>query len=247
MKGWINRYLRPKPAVSFLPPTPEFPVCVIGDVHGRIDLLNVLLAKLDSALPLVFVGDYVDRGESSADVLRCLSELGEDPRRSVHCLMGNHEDMLLSFLDDPERRGRTWLGNGGLQTLASFGVAGLSDTSAAAAMIAARRLRDAMGDALIGWLRQRPLFWRSGNVAVVHAGADPDLAIEDQPAGNLIWGHRAFRKTPRHDGIWLVHGHSIVDAPAIGNGIISIDTGAYATGHLTAVLLGDGPVRCVAT
>ena len=75
----------------------------------------------------------------------------------------------------------------------------------------------------------------------MHAGADPAVAIEDQTRGTLLWGHPEFHKTPRNDDTWVVHGHTIVDAPVAENGIISIDTGAYATGRLTvAHVSSDG-------
>ena len=248
MKGWIKRILTPQSAVQFPSLAPDAPFYAIGDVHGRLDLVEALMARLDPTLPVVFVGDYVDRGENSAGVLRFLQALSGETDRGTICLMGNHEDMLLSFLEHPERRGRTWLRNGGLQTLASFGVAGVSETSSGDALnTAAQDLRAAMGGVLIDWLRQRPLFWRSGNIVAVHAGADPEKPVEDQPVQNLIWGHPAFRTTLRNDGLWVLHGHTIVEEPLLGNGSISIDTGAYATGHLTAALVGNGTVEFVSS
>lgn len=247
MIGWIRRALTPDP-VQFPAPRPEAPFYAVGDIHGRVDLLETLLQRLDPAHPVVFVGDYVDRGENSADVLRRLFELSANANRTVHCLMGNHEDMLLSFLDNPEKRGKAWLRNGGLQTLASFGVAKIAEATTGKVLEnMGDALRNAMGPELIDWLRQRPLYWQSGNVAVVHAGADPEKPIKDQAARNLIWGHPAFRKTPRQDGVWVVHGHTIQEEPTVGNGTISIDTGAYATGCLTAVFVTSGSVEFVTT
>jgi len=86
----------------------------------------------DPDAPRVFVGDYVDRGENSADVLRTLFALKDD--RKVVCLIGNHEDMMLGFIDDPEKKGARWLRYGGLQTLASFGIGGVTSSSEGAAL-----------------------------------------------------------------------------------------------------------------
>ncbi len=78
---------------------------------------------------------------------------------------------------------------------------------------------------------------------VVHAALDPLLPVDHQPSGTLIWGHADFGKLPRQDGQWVVHGHTIVDAPRILDGVISVDTGAYATGRLTmARITPDGQV-----
>jgi serine/threonine protein phosphatase 1 len=131
-----------------------------------------------------------------------------------------------------------------LQTLASFEIAGISETSSGDTLTKARdQLVHAMGASMLTWLRQRPTYWQSGNVAVTHAGADPNLPLADQPTQALHWGHRDFETTQRRDGVWVVHGHTIVDAPYEKNGRIAIDTGAYATGRLTAVLVEDAEVH----
>ena len=103
-------------------------------------------------------------------------------------------------------------------------------------------LAQAMGDDLIAWMHALPSFWISGNVAVTHAGADPFRPVNDQPTRNLLWGHPEFEKTPRADGMWVIHGHIIVDQPRIEAGRVAIDTGAYATGRLTAAHISRGGV-----
>lgn len=229
----IKRLLRRFVAGPDFPATtPESPFIALGDIHGRVDLLEQFLA-LEPAYPVICVGDYVDRGEHSAAVLRLLSQ-----RCDITCISGNHEEMMRRFLKNPTEGGPRWLRYGGLQTLASFGVAGVTGTSGPEVLEDARdRLRDAMGPDLIAWLGNLPTRWRSGNVAVVHAGADPARSIDDQDTQTLHWGHRDFARTMRTDGVWVVHGHTIVDAPSAKNGRIAIDTGAYATGNLTAVLV----------
>nr|WP_272213751.1 hypothetical protein [Marinicella sp. W31]MDC2879703.1 hypothetical protein [Marinicella sp. W31] len=150
--------------------------------------------------------------------------------------MGNHEEMFLGFLEDPEEKGERWLRNGGLQTVASFGPAG-----DAYGQHDLRRLRDfimeRLGEAQLDWLRNLPLVWSSGNISVVHAGADPRKPVGEQSRRNLTWGHPAFGQLPRRDGLWIVHGHTIVQVPEMANGVISIDTGAYATDRLTAAII----------
>jgi serine/threonine protein phosphatase 1 len=253
MKNLIARLLRgtepnPSPCVTFdAPRVPGQPFGVIGDIHGRADLLEQmvgLLADLSPDIPVVFVGDYIDRGDDSRAVLEMLSEPGRFFSRDTICLMGNHEAMCLSFLDDPAANGRFWIRNGGLQTMASFGVGGVGPGSGADEFAKARdALALAMGDRLIKWMRALPLIWSSGNVSVVHAAADPDLAMEEQPSNVLQWGHPEFARRNRSDGRWVVHGHTIVEQPMAENGRISVDTGAYATGRLTAAILREGDLE----
>jgi serine/threonine protein phosphatase 1 len=244
MRWWpfSRRAVAPDPVLA--DPAPERPVAVIGDVHGADRLLARLLDRLDRDHPgflPILVGDLVDRGESSRAVLDLVV-----PRPDLVCLMGNHERMLLDFLGDPAGRGPRWLRNGGLQTLASFGVP-YAGSAPAALTESAEHLASALGLAQNLWLTERPLFWQSGNLAVVHAGADPGLPLANQPETTLIWGHKDFGRKARQDGLWIAHGHTIIDEPVAARGVISVDTGAYATGRLTAALIGDGPVRFVST
>ncbi|NRB18492.1 MAG: serine/threonine protein phosphatase [Rhodobacteraceae bacterium] len=244
----IKKLLGVNPPISFPPPSPDAPFFAIGDVHGRLDLLDKVLDQLQPGPTLVLVGDYVDRGENSAGVLRRLFELSQDGTREVICLKGNHEDMMLRFLDDPEHRGGIWLRNGGLQTLASFGVSGVTERiDLESSRRVSEALAQAMGPSLISWIRALPHRWQSGNVAVVHAGADPSKPIAEQELQTLIWGHADFPATPRRDGQWILHGHTIMDQPVFENGIISVDTGAYATGRLTAAGVSQGNVEFLTT
>ena len=207
------------------PPAPEVAFTAIGDIHGRSDLLRRAFAAARGQI--VCLGDYVDRGPNSAEVLRLLQGRGD-----VVCLMGNHEEMMLDFLDDPEAHGPRWLRNGGVQTVESFGVS----YDGSAPLVRTRdALRQKMGPALEAWLRALPSFWVSGNLAVVHAAADPTRALDDQGTRALRWGHKLFGKTRRQDGLWILRGHVVVDEPIADEtqGIISIDTGAYATDRLT--------------
>ena len=226
---------------------PDQVFAVVGDIHGTLSLASKIVAKIESVASentlncetIVFVGDYVDRGEESRQVLGLLVDLQQkDPNRYI-CLRGNHEQMMLDFLDDPEKFGGRWLRNGGLQTLASFGVGGVTASSPAIVLKKARdNFRDSMPDGLETWIRNLPFTWQSGNVFVSHAGADPCSEMSDQMEQSLIWGHREFLTKQRQDGQWVVHGHFIVDHPVAEGGRINIDTGAYFSGKLTAALIG---------
>lgn len=223
--------------------SPDAPLVAIGDIHGRADLLSDMLELVPTGHQIICVGDYIDRGEQSADVLAMLKS-----RDDILCLLGNHEDMLLWFLEDPERHGDRWLRYGGLQTLQSFGVSVDHGQGAAKRFLDCRNaLRDAMGAELIDWIRDLPLRWMSGNVAVVHAAADPSRPLDDQEASVLCWGHPEFLTRPREDGVWVVHGHTIVDCGHAARGRIAIDTGGYATGRLSAAAISTGHVDFIQT
>lgn len=210
---------------------------MIGDVHGCLRLLKDLLAQVPQDHRAILVGDYIDRGEQSAEVLRYLSV-----QPALTCLMGNHEDMLLAFLRSPEEAGGRWIRNGGLQTLASFNIRGARLQMSDEELRACRdQLQNAMGDALIDWLEGLPRSVLSGTVLVTHAGAHPQMPADAQPEEVLTWGHPDFLRRSRRDGVWVVHGHTIVPQATAAQGRIAIDTGAYATGRLSAVCLNGGP------
>lgn len=226
----------PAPALDLLPLAVDRPIAAVGDIHGCAVLVERLIIKIKAERPdahLLFVGDYIDRGEASARVIEMLMGMPE-----ATCLMGNHERMCLDFLDNPEERGARWLRNGGLQTVASYGISG--------SQLELTKMRDAlalaMGDTQINWMMQRPLYAKFGNLYAIHAGADPSLPIEEQGEKPLIWGHPQFRRQQRDDGHWVVHGHTIVDQPVIDQGRVSIDTGAYASGALTAAIFTNSDV-----
>lgn len=258
MKTTLKRFLTPEAQVSegaqrvfdaALEPAENF--IAIGDVHGRADLLRELDQLIEADFPdwpVVFLGDYVDRGDQSRAVLELLMTVDPEGRPPVQCLMGNHERMLLDFLDTPSQAGRSWLRNGGLQTLASFSVAPPKPNTGDGALVEVRdRLKAAMGPTMIDWLRQRPLTWKSGNVWAVHAGADPDIAMDHQDPKTVLWGHPHFHRKARSDDQWVVHGHTVVDRPKQECGRISVDTGAYATGLLTAAAISADGITYIQT
>jgi serine/threonine protein phosphatase 1 len=249
LMNWMRRGLPFRKVFRIGTIAPDNPLCVIGDVHGCLELLEDALARArlgDPETRCVVVGDFIDRGANSRGVLERL--FAESQTDAVVCLRGNHEDMMLSAIDNPSRHMLSWIRNGGEQTLDSYGIELLSSASNLLDVDHLKqRLTAAMGDTLIAWLRGRPSIWTSGNVAMVHAGADPDVPLQLQDENNFIWGHDNFRKLNRTDGIWIVHGHTIVPRPVIVEGVVSIDTGAYRTGHLTMAHIKKGQVEFTQT
>lgn len=237
---------------QFPPPCPAAGdrIFAIGDIHGRADLLDGLLSRLqtvaaaapaDRSPMLLFLGDYIDRGDQSSTVLARIRAECDDPSTpwdTIVCLRGNHEAALLSFLEDPEK-GAAWLGYGGRQTLASYGIA-LGPTTRDPQMLtdAADALRARMGpdlDLLQATLPQ----YRSGDVLFSHAGVDPHRPLDEQIEDALLWGRSSFLEEGAPQGIRVVHGHWDAADPIVTPGRICVDTGAFYTGILTAVQLDE--------
>lgn len=246
LKGLLpGRARAERPEDALAPPHPARRAYVVGDIHGRLDLLHLMLARISEhgqgeSADLVFVGDYVDRGPDSAGVIALLRSLGND----VTCLMGNHERMMLDFLDDPLRNGPLWLANGGDETLASFSVHYHGGGDKATRLRAqADALRTAMPAGTEAWLRGLPLYWQSGTLIAVHALTNPALPMAEQHEETLLWARPGAKLRPRDDGAWVVHGHTVVPEPRSARGHVAIDTGAVRSGVLTAAVF-DGQEPC---
>jgi serine/threonine protein phosphatase 1 len=233
-------------------PQPEFfdvggTAYAVGDVHGKLNLLKALVDRIraDVANPatpgpktLVFMGDYVDRGEDSRGVLEYLAAL-DIPDCELVFLRGNHEQQMVDFIDEPLAK-RRWLDWGGRETLASFGFPAIFPTADDEEYI---RMADAFGEAL-GALRRfiderTVLWWRIGNVVFSHGGMEPSLPIDQQSPKTMLWGSDAFMKQGGPPGYWHVHGHVIQPKPGIFGNRIAVDTGAYDTGLLTVARITD--------
>lgn len=239
-------------AVKFVTPI-DAPglIYAVGDIHGRADLASNLIDQItDDAgkreATIVFLGDYIDRGEHARETLDFLISFAERTAAEAVFLMGNHEQMLLRFLRDPQTAG-AWLHYGGLQTVMSYGLGregSLQDQDASRRLHA--DLAEALGDHL-GFLEGLRLSHRIGNLFFAHAGADPAQPIDEQEVRALLWGSAEFMTKPRVDGNWVVHGHYIVERGAAEQGRISIDTGAYASHRLTAARIEGGRVTFLET
>ena len=233
-------------------PFPEQALCLVGDIHGRADLLEALLQRHDRDFAdhrLVFLGDMIDRGPQSARVLQMVRAR---VAQGAVALRGNHEAMLLAFLDLPE--GATdlalvsrWLSRGGQAFFASYGLAPVADEPGQfPAAVAA--LRDVLGAKTEAWLRALPLMWKSGDLVAAHAGMNAFLGLEAQNERDLLWGNPTRTRQRRKDGLWVAHGHIVSEQAYIRDGRIALDTGACQTGRLSYALIDPAkpPARRVA-
>lgn len=223
-------------------------IYVIGDIHGRCDLLDRLhdLIIADARTHpaarqlVVYLGDYLDRGYQSREVIECLLARPLEGFEAIH-LRGNHEKVMLDFLEDATI-GLNWLMIGGDATLYSYGVskaprAGRSDDLDTVQ----RAFRDALPQSHLDFCRGLESYHVEGDYLFVHAGVRPGVALAEQVARDLIWIRDEFLNSTADHGKMVVHGHSIVDEPETRANRIAIDTGAFATGRLTCLVLeGDG-------
>ena len=226
---------------------PRERVYAIGDIHGRFDLMIRLLdrivrdaeAKDDGRkVRLVFIGDYIDRGDASADVLDALSHLAMTPDHNAIFLLGNHEDAMLTFLDAPHQ-GASWLRMGGQQTLASYGMGHVPDGLLQTDPLGVRDELARAAEDHIPFLNDLKPKFVSGDVVFSHAGLNPARDLTDQSRDALAWGHPDFLQDWPLPGKRVVHGHYDDVSVVTKGGRICVDTGAYYSGVLTAVRLDD--------
>lgn len=240
------------PFVRQTPPrtAPGQRLYVIGDVHGRLDLLD---RKIDAVCEdlrqhphpdsrLIFLGDYVDRGPASAQVVERLLHL--DALQGTIFLKGNHEVLLERALDDPGVI-IGWCEWGGLETLHSYGVTPRIRPSPDDCPALARELAAAVPSRHRAFFAGLPLTHVSGDYVFVHAGLRPGLPLVDQSADDLLWIRDEFLTHSRPFEKFVVHGHTPVMEPDARRNRINIDTGAYATGRLTCLVLEDASRRYV--
>ena len=220
----------------------------VGDIHGRFDLLRGLLEQIEADATeqvearqrtLVFLGDYVDRGPDSKSVVQALIA-GPPQGFEAHWLKGNHEAILLNFLEDA-RHLELWLMNGGQATMQSYGV----DTEALAREGAGPETwRSAFAEALpqshLRFFRNLKLSVGFGDYLFVHAGVRPGISLTAQTEQDLVWIRTPFLDHTSSFGKIVVHGHTPAHLPDVRSNRIGIDTGAVFTDRLTALRLQDG-------
>lgn len=214
---------------------------VIGDVHGCLDLLDRLLADIAAdhqARPparglLVLLGDLIDRGPDSAGVIERLRTFDRAGFKLI-CLAGNHEEVLLKILAGDSKEIAGWLRFGGAETLLSYG-ASLGEIEALSPEAAQRRIAQLILPDHHGFLDQLGDSLRFGDYLFVHAGIRPGVPPDQQSLRDLRWIREPFLSDTRDHGMVVVHGHTISDAVEEVGSRIGIDTGAYATGRLTAL------------
>lgn len=238
---------RPKPRSAHGPADRR--IYAIGDVHGRVDLLRALHARIMAdarrssakSMVVVYLGDYIDRGSSSREVIDLLLDEPLPGFQSVH-LRGNHEQVLLNFRHDISVA-PNWLQYGGDATLQSYRVASpVSGENSAALLEAQAEFKAKLPQRHLDFYRSLATHHREGEYVFVHAGIRPGVALADQTEEDLLWIRDGFLSSNEDHGCIVVHGHSIRPEPDIKHNRIGIDTGAYASGRLTCLRI-DGNER----
>ena len=228
----------------------------IGDIHGRLDLLknittliikDIKLNNISSPI-LVFLGDYIDRGPESKKVIEFLLEI----KQKFKCifLMGNHEDLLLKFIEDPQKLAVLII-NGGIETLTSYGITKEQMQSCQKdpenkknnQFIHNLFLKLAPHSHIKFFQNELKLYYETENHIFVHAGIRSGINLNKQTKQDLLWIREPFlnesikENTDNKPLKLIIHGHSITSAPDIHNHRIGIDTGAYHSNKLTAIVL----------
>ena len=225
----------------------------IGDIHGRDDLLDELHARIrrdaddapDLAKTVVYLGDYIDRGPGSRNVIDSLLR-GPLPGFEVIHLLGNHEAMLLDFLDDLAAA-QMWLFNGGNATLESYEVEPCFATDRRDLARLHEEASARLPPAHLAFLRSLRLTYSDGDYFFCHAGVRPELALSEQSREDLLWIRDEFLLSDLELDKIVVHGHSITDEVEVQVNRIGIDTGAWFSGHLTALVLEGAERRVIET
>ena len=246
MIGSLRQFLRPRVGHS-APAIPEGRrVYAVGDIHGRLDLLTALASAIEmddsrrsAASPeqapaettTILLGDLVDRGPDSAGVLAFAKAWQQ--HRKLHILLGNHEEMLLESLENLDVL-RTLLRHGGRETAISFGITPEAYTEATFEEVQAM-LRAAIPAETLEFIASFEDHVRIGDYLFVHAGIVPGKPIEQQSPYHLRWIREPFLSSTSDHGAVVVHGHTIFDEASLSANRIGIDTGAYASGRLTAL------------
>ncbi len=241
-----------KDAAARTPPGQR--IYAVGDIHGRADLLDRLMAGIEKDLAsfkgerfhLIFLGDYIDRGPDSAAVIDKL--IGIQKRMpTARFLMGNHEEAMRRFMDNPLRE-EAWLDYGGVETLESYRVAPpMPRQSQEALMACGSNLVKKLPEAHRRFFDRLELCLTLGDYFFCHAGVKPGVPLDEQDPADLLWIRQEFLSSDWEPGKVIVHGHTPSEEPSIGPWRIGVDTGAYATGRLTCAVLEDDDRRFLST
>jgi len=253
---WFGGGRKAQPARARRAAVPAgYRVYAIGDVHGRLDLLTALHSDIlddskqrphDGTNVLIYLGDYIDRGPYSREVIEYLMRDPLPGFESVR-LMGNHDEALLKFLEDPGI-GPSWSSYGGEATLLSYGVRvkpGLIGLARWEDM--RQQMIENMPESHVAFLRALKTSVEAGDYMFVHAGVRPGVPLSAQRQEDLLWIRDAFLDSALDHGKVVVHGHTPVDEPEVRPNRIGVDTGAFASGVLTAVVLEGEQRRFLCT
>jgi len=227
-------------------------VYAIGDIHGRVDLLDRMVEGITDdlgAVPAkdcltVTLGDYIDRGPASSSVL---DRLARNPFPTDYiALKGNHEALLEGFLGNPELA-EDWRYNGGLETLHSYGVDVAAVMRGRDFDVAAKALAAAIPSEHLDFLRSLKLTLTVGRYFLCHAGVRPGVPLDRQQEADLLWIREDFLGSDADFGKVVVHGHTPTREPEMRPNRINVDTGAFMTGRLTCAVLEERRVRFLST
>jgi len=227
-------------------------VYAIGDIHGRADLLDELMQRIaqdraghSGRCRIIFLGDYVNRGGSSRQVLERLSAMAQASDEHVF-LMGNHEEILLRMIDGTPALVRLFLKMGGRETLLSYGMTAAQYHAATLTEIA-DFLQAEIPVRHLDFLCSLGTQLLLGDYLFVHAGVDVARGPLEQDSGLTRWIREGFADRDVDYEKVVVHGHTITDQVSQGASRIGIDTGAYASGRLTALVLEQASRRILQT
>jgi serine/threonine protein phosphatase 1 len=253
LKRWLYRKPRVTVETACVPVGTR--VYAIGDIHGRIDLLRQMhqRIRLDAATApgdlrkiAVYLGDYVDRGLHSREVIELLLEEPLPGFESIH-LRGNHDHEMAAFLAG-ESDGAAWLRFGGDATLYSYGVRLPSDVPREERLSLLRdQLRQAVPPRHVAFLEGLAFSFVLGDYLFVHAGIDPEKPLDRQTPADMLWIRDAFLEADADFGKVVVHGHSVVEVPEVRENRIGIDTGACYTNVLTCLVIDPEAQRFLST
>lgn len=225
-------------------------IYAVGDIHGRIDLLDICLRQIDDDLAArpavsvlhVFLGDYIDRGPASRLVVDRL--IARSATHTCVFLRGNHELMALRCLRDL-REMPAWLRLGGLETLASYGLSPTMCRTREQFADLQRRFQDALPAAHFKFFSGLVDSFGSGDFFFAHAGVRPGVPLDQQKPKDLLWIRDAFLSSEADFGKVVVHGHTPVAHVDVRVNRINVDTGAYASNRLSCVILEDRDINAL--
>ncbi|MEO6359600.1 MAG: metallophosphoesterase [Sphingomicrobium sp.] len=216
-------------------------VYAVGDVHGcAIELDRLLTIIADECRTaqvithLIFLGDLIDRGPASAEVVARL-ERRDLPGDRHDFLMGNHEEIMVRVFDGDVGHLEGWLKYGGVQTLESYGIE--REEILRLGLDLPSRMRDCIPHRDMEFLRNFRDQLRIGDYLFVHAGIRPGVALAEQSSRDLRWIRQGFLDDSTDHGFFVIHGHTICEEPDIASNRIGVDTGCYQSGRLTAIVL----------
>ncbi len=253
MFPWLKKQVSNNNHTAYAPDNTR--IYAVGDIHGRFDLLkeiqNLIVADAISCPDeirkvIIYIGDYIDRGLESRQVIDSFINNKLEGFEHIF-IMGNHEYAMLNFLDNPIA-GQVWLSWGGLATMHSYGVNNNEKGRKLNLEELCEAFKAAMPDSHLEFFRNLKVQHTEGDYLFVHAGIKPNVDIEKQTDTDMMMIREEFLFSDYPSKLkTIVFGHTIFEEPFYTTGKVAIDTGAYATGKLTAAVLEDNFVKFIST